>query len=158
MNLYEITGAVQQLAEMFEEGEIDEQTYNDTVESLGSSIEVEEIVKAIRNKLAEAEMYKAEAERFTKKKQKAEKSVEWLKKVLMSYLCVMNERKLNTSLFCVTRGTSKAVSVYDENVIPEQYMIPQPAKVDKKSILADLKAGVDVPGAHIKETEYITIK
>jgi hypothetical protein len=34
MNLYEINGAVAQLAEMLEEGEIDEQTYADTVASL----------------------------------------------------------------------------------------------------------------------------
>ena len=158
MNLYEINGAVAQLAEMLEEGEIDEQTYADTVASLGGSLAVEEVLKAIRKKQGDIELFKEEAERFTEKKRKAEASVEGLKRLLMDYLNITNQKKLNTGLFCVSKGSSKSVDVYNEAVLPEKYFIPQAPKLDKKQILADLKAGEEIKGAQIKETDFITIK
>ena len=62
MNLYEINGQILQLAEMLEAGEIDETIYTDTVQALGGEIAIEDIIKAIRNKNAEAEALKAEAD------------------------------------------------------------------------------------------------
>ena len=76
----------------------------------------------------------------------------------MDYLNITNQKKLNTGLFCVSKGSSKSVDVYNEAVLPKKYFIPQAPKLDKKQILADLKAGEDVTGAQIKETDYITIK
>jgi hypothetical protein len=158
MNLYEINGAVAQLAEMLEEGEIDEQTYADTVASLGGSLAVEEVLKAIRNKQGDIELFKEEAERFTEKKRKAEASVEGLKRLLMDYLNITNQKKLNTGLFCVSKGSCKSASITDESLIPAEYLIEQPAKVDKKAILAALKSGEEVKGAELKESEFLTIR
>lgn len=158
MNLYEINGAVAQLAEMLEEGEIDEQTYADTVASLGGSLAVEEVLKAIRNKQGDIELFKEEAERFTEKKRKAEASVEGLKRLLMDYLNITNQKKLNTGLFCVSKGSSKSASITDESLIPKEFLIEQPAKIDKKAILVALKSGEEVKGAELKESEFLTIR
>ena len=158
MNLYEINGQIAQLADMLSEGEIDETVYKDTVESLGAEIAVEDVVKAIRNKSAEAEAYKAEAEKLTDKKRRAEAAADGLKKILLSYLTVTEQKKANAGLFTVSRGVSKSCEITDESAIPAQYLIAQPPKIDKKAILADLKAGTDIAGATIKESEHVTIK
>lgn len=42
----------------------------------------------------------------------------------------------------------KAIAV-DEAMIPSKYWVPQDPKLDKRSLLADLKEGVDVPGAEL---------
>ena len=158
MNLYEINGKIAQLSEMLSEGEIDEEIYNDTLESIGGAVAVEEVIKAIKNKQGEAELFEAEADRFTEKKKKAEKAVDSLKKMLLTYLNITNQKKLNTGLFCVSKGCSKSANITDESLIPAEYLIEQPAKIDKKAILAALKAGESIQGAEIKESEYITIK
>ena len=158
MELYEINGTIAQLAEMLAEGEIDETVYADTVESLGAEIAVEDVVKAIRNKAAEAEAYKAEAEKLTDKKRRAEAAADGLKKLLLNYLTVTEQKKVNAGLFSVARGASKSCEITDESLIPEQYLIAQPPKIDKKAILADLKAGTAIAGATIKESEHVTIK
>ena len=52
----------------------------------------------------------------------------------------------------------ESANLVDESLIPAEYLIEQPAKVDKKAILAALKNGETVQGAELKESEYITIK
>ena len=158
MNLYEINGQVLQLAEMLENGEIDESIYTDTVEALGGEIAVDDVIKAIRTKLAEAEALKAEAEKLTEKKKRCEAAVDGMKCMILDYLNNTKQSKVKTTLFCVSKGSSKSVNIADESKLPAEFLIPQPAKVDKKAILAKLKAGEDIPGAAIDEKEFITIK
>ena len=158
MNLYEINGKIAQLSEMLSEGEIDEEIYNDTLENLGGAVAVEEVIKAIKNKQGEAELFEAEADKFTEKKKKAEKAVDSLKKMLLTYLNNTGKKKEQTTLFTVSKGCSKSANITDESLIPAEYLIEQPAKIDKKSILAALKAGESIQGAEIKESEFITIK
>lgn len=158
MQLYEINGQIAQLAELLEEGEIDETTYNDTIEALGAEIAVEDVVKGIRNKAAEAEAYKAEADKLTDKKRRAEAAVDGLKRLLLTYLTVTEQKKVSTGLFTVSRGASKSCEIVDESLIPAEYLIPQPSKIDKKTILAELKEGKTIKGAQLKESEHITIK
>lgn len=158
MNLYEINGKIAQLSEMLSEGEIDEEIYQDTLENLGGAVAVEEVIKAIKNKQGEAELFEAEADKFTEKKKKAEKAVDSLKKMLLTYLNNTGKKKEQTTLFTVSKGCSKSANITDESLIPAEYLIEQPAKIDKKSILAALKAGESIQGAEIKESEFITIK
>lgn len=158
MNLYEINGSILQLAEMLESGEIDETVYNDTIESLGAEIAVEDVVKAIRNKQAEAEAIKAEADKLTDKRRRAEAAAEGLKNILLTYLTATQQKKVSAGVFTISRGASKAVEILDETAIPESYLIAQPPKVDKKAILAKLKEGEAIEGAQLKESEYVTIK
>lgn len=158
MQLYEINGQIAQLAEMLESGEIDQQAYDDTVEALGADIAVDDVVKAIRNKSAEAEAFKAEADRLTEKRKRAEAAVDGLKNVLVTYLNATGQKNCKTELFSISKGTSKSVAIVDETAIPATYLIPQPAKLDKKAILAKLKAGEQVQGATLEVSEFVTIK
>jgi hypothetical protein len=158
MRLYDINGAIAQLAEMLEEGEIDEQVYNDTVEGLGTELAVEDVVKAIRNKTAEADALKAEVERLSDKKRRAEAAVDGLKNILLTYLTTTGQKKTAAGMFTVSRGSSKSVEITDEAQIPEEFLIAQPPKVDKKAILAELKNGGEIAGAQLRESEHVTIR
>lgn len=158
MNLYQITQTTQQLLELLSEGEIPEDVYKDTVDSLGAGNAIDDVVKAIRNKQAEAEAFKAEADRLTEKKQAAEKAVDSMKNLILDYLRATDQKKTGTGLFMVSRRSSKSCELTDETKIPEQYLIPQPAKIDKKAILAELKEGKEIAGARLKESESIMIK
>ena len=158
MNLYQVMQSTAQLLEMVAEGEIPEDVYSDTVESLGAENALEDTIKAIRNSIAEAEMFKAEAERMTEKRQAAEKTAERLKKLVLDYLTVTEQKKANAGLFTVSRRASKSCEISDEAAIPAKYLIEQQPKIDKKSILAALKEGAEIPGAKLKESESIMIK
>ena len=158
MNLYQITQSTQQLLEMLSEGEIPEDVYKDTVDALGAENAIDDVVKAIRNKQAEAEAFKAEADRLIEKKQAAEKAIDSMKKLILDYMRATDQKKTGTGLFTVSRRSSKSCELTDETKIPEQYLIPQPAKINKKAILAELKEGKEIAGARLKESESIMIK
>lgn len=158
MNLYEITQSIAQLVELMDEGEIPEEAFNDTVESLGAEEAIEGVIKAIRNTLADAEAYKAEAERLTEKKRAAEEKADRLKKLILDYLTTTNQKKASAGIFSVSRRSSKSCELYDEGQIPEAYLVYQPPKVDKKTILAELKEGKEIPGARLRESESVIIK
>ena len=72
-----------------------------------------------------------------------------------------NWEKLNSNLECLTspfKRTQLSVNITDENILPEDYLIPQPPKVDKTSLKEALKSGIEVPGAELKQTEGLRIR
>ena len=73
MNLYEMTQAANELYELLTSGEIDEQTFADTLEAMGTEEKLENYCKVIRQLEYDAEMLKAEKERIDKKKKNVEK-------------------------------------------------------------------------------------
>lgn len=160
MSLYEINGAIAQLAEMLTEGDIDQQTYEDTVSSLGAVSEIEELVKAIRNKEAEAEMFKAEKDRLAERQKSAEAACERMKAILTDYMKVSNSKSVDAGLFKVTLGQTQSVDLLyeDTEFYPEEYLIEQKPKLDKRKMLAALKAGDTIDGAALHTTEYVKIK
>lgn len=158
MNLYEISGAIQQLTEMLSEGDIDEAIYNDTLESLGANNAIEDVIKAIRNYQAEAEALKAEADKLTAKRKAAEHTADKLKFMLMDYMSRTEQKSLSAGLFKVSKGSTKAVSIYDEKALPGIYLVEQPPKPDKAAMLQALKSGEEIPGAELTTNEHIKIK
>ena len=160
MSLYEINGAIAQLVEMLTDGDIDQQTYEDTVSSLGAVSEIEELVKAIRNKEAEAEMFKAEKDRLAERQKSAEAACERMKTILTDYMKVSNSKSVDAGLFKVTLGQTQSVDLLyeDTEFYPEEYLIEQKPKLDKRKMLAALKAGDTIDGAALHTTEYVKIK
>ena len=57
-------------------------------------------------------------------------------------------RKLTEADFTVSlRRVPPPLVVIDEQAIPESYWVPQPARLDRQSLLAALRGGRDVHGA-----------
>lgn len=158
MNLYQLTQSAAYLQQLLEDGDIDEQTFSDSLESLMIDDKVENICKVIRNLEAQAAAFKEEAERLTKKKKTAENGVNRLKESLVNLLQTTKSEKISAGLFTVSLGSSKSVEVTSEKALPDCYLTPQPPKVDKAGIGAALKAGVAVPGAMLTESYHVRIK
>ena len=142
--LYELTGQAAQLMELLEAGEIDEQTVQDTLDSM-----------MVPEKL---EDYKREKDFFAEKQKRAENAVKRMKKTLAAYLAATQQKKLQAGRFMLTGSVSKSVDVFNLAAVPAEYMQPQPPKVDKASIRKALLAGETVAGAALIETPSCVIK
>lgn len=158
MNLYNLTQNALLLQEMLESGEIDEQTFADTLEAMGIEEKAENICKVIRNLEAKAAAYKAEKDRLAKRQSECENGVKKLKESLLMHMAVLDKPKLEAGLFSITKCSASSAKIVDEGSLPEMYLTPQPPKVDGRQILADLKAGIAVPGAEISESPYLRIR
>lgn len=157
--LYEMTETARALYSMFENEEIDEQILQDTLESLGVDLKIEDCCKVIRQLSADAEAYKKEKEMFTKKEQSAKKAVERIKNSIIAYMQTVGKKEEKTDLFTVRVSESKAVNVLNIDLLPKE-LLRETVKIepDKKSIGALLKAGKTVEGAELQINRNIQIK
>lgn len=158
MNLYDLTQNALYLQELLENGDIDEQTYNDSLESLMLDDKAESICYVIRNLETFAAACKEEKLRLAKKQKTAENGVERLKGSLVQMLQATKNDKMTAGTFNIRLGCSKAVEVTAPDELPADYLVPQPDKIDLKGIGDALRAGIVVPGAEFKEKPYVVIK
>jgi hypothetical protein len=54
-----------------------------------------------------------------------------------------------------TRAGSPSLIVIAEERIPEPYWLPQPPKLDRQAILAELKRGIEIPGAQMSNAKPV---
>lgn len=163
MTLYELTNDWLQLMTLLEEG-ADEDVINDTLEGLDYEIEqkADGYARVIRNIEADIAGLKTEIDRMTNRKKVLENNITRLKANLQNTMIITGKEKFKTDLFSFNIQANPAAVIMDEQYlenIPEEYLIPQEPKLDKKKLAADLKAGVDLEGiAHLEQSRSLRIR
>ena len=158
MNLYEMTVAASELYDLLTSGEIDEQTFEDTLQAMGTEEKLESYCKVIRQLEADAEMLKAEKDRIEKKKKTVENSIDRMKNAVITFLKVSGTDKATAGTFSVAISKSKSVNILDESKVPKKYFIKQDPKLDKKTIRDLLMKGETVKGCELQINEGVRIK
>lgn len=157
MNLYELSLAFQEVQNM----ELDPEVMKDTLDSIEDAIEskAENIAKLVRNLESDVSAYKEEEERLKTKRQATENKVKWLKTYLEDNMKLSGKTKFKSGMFNFSiQKNPVSVNITDERIIPEEFLIQQPPKVDKTSLKEVLKNGIEVPGAELKQTEGLRIR
>ena len=157
--LYEINKALEEALEAAidpETGEINEEAYT-VFEKLqqDKTDKLEGIALWIKNLKADAEAYKAEKDVFAQRQKAAENKAESLKQFLA--YCLAGE-KLKTDRVLVSYRASQTVEIDDPRAIPVEFTIAQDPKIDRLALKDALKAGVEIPGAHLEDRQNIQIK
>lgn len=159
MKLYELTESYINVLEKAEE--LDEQTLKDTLEAIEEAIEdkVENTAKLIVCLEADAKAIKEEERRLKERRQRLEAKIDRIKDYLKEQLELagIDKVKRPTITVSIQNNPPKAVIV-DEKSIPHEYIIPQPAKIDKRAILQKLKEGENIPGAVMVQERGVRIK
>lgn len=160
MTLYEMSDAARQLQELFEAGEIDEQTLTDTMESIGASEKLESYVYVQKNLEAELAAVSSELDRLDKRWNSLVKHINRLKKAQVEFMQATGQKKANVGTFKLRLTESKSCEITDESLIPMEYMIEIPASVrpDKKQMLKDMKNGKSIEGASLKTSYSVSAK
>jgi hypothetical protein len=153
-----MTVSANQLYDLMISGEIDEQTFTDTLEAMGTEEKLESYCKVIRQLEADAEMLKAEKERIEKKKKTVDNSIDRMKKAVIDFMKASGSTKSTAGTFTVSLSTSKATKIIDESLIPKKYFIKQEPKLDKNTILDLLKSGEEIKGCELQINEGVRIK
>lgn len=157
-SLFEMTQAASMLYDLLNQDEIDEQTVADTLEAMGADEKVESYCKIIKQLQSDVDMFKTEGDRIAARKKTAENAIERMKAALLNFMNVSNKDKITAGTFTVSTAITKAVNILDESKIPEQYLKPQPAKIDKAEISKALKNGETVSGAELIENKGVRIR
>jgi predicted nuclease with TOPRIM domain len=159
MKLYELTDNYMQLVEMADQ--LDEETFRNTLESIQDSIEdkVENTAKVIKSIEADVLAIKEEEKRLKERRQALEKKIDNIKDYLKEQLEKAGIDKVKRATFTVSiQNNPPKAEIVDEKSLPLEFMIPQPAKVDKRAILEKLKSGEHVPGAALVQEKGVRIR
>lgn len=116
--------------------------------------------RIMRNKAGEAEMYKAEKQRFEQLQRAAENTVERMKQRMYDSMRQTDTMEIPTSIGKWRRQLNNpSVEILDEAAIPAEFRVPQPDRIDKNGILAYARTHEDpIPGANVVRTESLRFR
>ncbi|MDP4087361.1 MAG: siphovirus Gp157 family protein [Bacillota bacterium] len=157
--LYEMSQTRAQLLAMADS--MDTEVFIDTLAAIDEELEdkVENTAKFIRCLESDAEAIKAEEKRLADKRKALENKVSSIKEYLQHEMEFAGLDKVKRPTLTVSiQLNPPSVTVLDESLIPDTYMIPVAPKLDKKSILKALKDGEEVPGCDIEQSKSLRIK
>lgn len=159
--IYEIAGSWRQLYEIADDPELDPDVWFDTMEAIEGEFDekAENYCKLVKQLDADAEGFKKEIERLTARKQALENKAKRCKERLKDAMLAIDRPKIKTELFSLNvQNNPPSVFIADESRVPEQFLVPQPAKIDKKAILEFLKAGNECDYAEIQQGQSLRIR
>lgn len=153
-NLYDLTGEMLQLQDLLMDPDIDPQLIEDTIESLDFDYEkkLEGYAKIIKNFEALTEASKKEEERIKDRRKFFENQIESMKRRIKDSMIVLNKKQVRTAifLFSLKQGQPK-LSIDNADMIPKEYLVPQPSKIKAKELKEFLKKNGDTSYAHLED-------
>jgi Siphovirus Gp157 len=164
--LYALAAEYRDAATKLADLDLDPQTLADTLESLSGDLEVKatNVAMFIRNMDVSIEAMKAAEKTMSERRKSAERRRDSVKTYLLTNMVGCGIKKIEGPYFTVSvRDNPEAVDVFEPGTIPQAYMreVPPPPpswEVDKASIKAAIKAGVEVPGAKLTRGQRLEIK
>lgn len=159
MKLFQLTQNYMELLDLADS--MDEEIFRDTLASLEEAIEdkAENTAKLIKCLEADAKAIKEEEQRLADRRRTLENRISSIKEYLFNQMEVAGLDKVKRPTLTVSiQANPPSVEVSDESLIPSDYMVPQPAKIDKKAILTALKGGLLIEGCSLKQGKGLRIK
>ena len=156
MKLYEIAEEMAVIERMMTEEDVDQESFEKYLNSLNieRDAKLANIGLLVKQVLADIAARKALMDELKRKNEADERRIEWLKAYALGHI----DKPVKTLLLTMARyqGREK-VTIYGP--LPEQYLIPQEPKVDKKAVMEALKAGDAVPGASLdRGDDFLVIR
>jgi hypothetical protein len=122
-------------------------------------LKAENIAKLICGVEAEAEAFKAEAERLQQRRKTLENRAEWLKQYLADCMQLLGRPKVKAGVFALSLRTSERIDVPNIDALPEQYRrTTTTIEPDKRLIAQDRKGGATIPGVTTIERVGLLIR
>ena len=143
--------------------DLDEQTIADTLEGLSGELEVkaQNVAYFIRNLEATVDAITAFEVQQKERRKAYERRAEGLRRYLQSCMEGAGITKIEGPGVVLSFRKSSAVVIDEPGLVPAEFMrqpeTPPPAP-DKKAIADAIKAGLEVPGAHVESRQNLQIK
>lgn len=165
MKTNEIIEAVNVVNAKRDNGEITDEVWQGTLESLDGEIEdkldaIEYVMEGYENDLAVLEKEEERLKEVVKNKKATENRIKSLKGFMAYFLDQSGKKKVATNNHIYSIRNLKA-SVETNDDLPDEYIVEH-AKVerkpDKNRLYKELKAGAEIPGAWLKANRKAVIK
>lgn len=119
---------------------------------------VENYCRFIRTLSLEAEAFKEEEMRLAAHRKAREAVIERLKRNMQTALELAKLDKVPAGIFTVALQKSPPCVEVEPDCEPIEFLIPQPAKLDKRSLLEAMKAGAQFEGCKVTQGKHLRIR
>ena len=131
--------------------EADDETFQDTLEGITNLHEM--IAAVIRSALVDEALQaglRTRLEEMRRRLARLEERSAKKRQLALEAMCEVGLKKLEQPDFTASaRAGMPPLVIVAEPEIPEPYWVPQPPKLDRQSLLADLKRGAMIQGAQL---------
>lgn len=162
--LYEIVQAHRELTKLAEAEEFDPQAVADTLEGLEGDISVKarSVAAVVLSVEAWAQAAEDAAKRIQERAASTRKRAAWLRNYLQTNMQAAGMSKIeHPDLTVSIRKNPAAVQIADGIILPARFMVqpePPPPRPDKKAIADALKAGEQIEGCQLVQSERLEIR
>lgn len=162
--LYVLAQEYRDAAEKLADLDLDPQTIADTLEGMAGDLEVKATNTAmvVRNMQALALQIKEAEAAMAARRKALEARAERLTQYLLANMQHAGIQKIESPYFTLSvKSNPVAVVINEPGLIPAEFMRqpePPPPAPDKTAIKEALKAGREVPGAHLAQGQRLEIK
>lgn len=163
-SLYQLSNEYQQAATTLATLDIDEQTLADTLEGMAGNLEVkaQNVAMVARNLEALAMAIKQAEKGMADRRKAIEARADKVRQYIQDCMERAGISKIECPYFALAiRENPPTVIIDDASQLPNEYLrvppLPEP-EPDKKAILAAIKDGKAVPGAHVERRKKLEIK
>jgi len=136
---------------------LNDETIRDTLEGITDLHEM--IAVVIRSALVDEALHSGLRSRLTDMKERlsrVEARASKKRELALEAMTEVGLSKLEQPDFTASaRAGSPALLLIAEDQIPETYWVPQPPRLDRQSMLAELKRGVEIPGAQMSNPKPV---
>jgi chromosome segregation ATPase len=164
LTLYKIADEYREAADRLATLDLDEQTITDTLESLTGdlSTKASSITHLTRNLRAASDARKAASADLAAASKAIDARIEHIERYVLRCMADAGVTKIECDLFTITRRANPpAVEIFEPRLLTDEFMrfppLPDPVP-DKAAIKDALKAGRDVPGAKLTQSERLETK
>lgn len=156
--LYELSAGYASLLDMYDQAETEPEREEILDMLAGAEGDITEKAEAyariMRNKQAEADGFKAEAERLTAKRRAAEAVIDRMKDAIATAMLMCGAREIGTSIGrWHLQDNPWSCEVLDVDAVPEEWHIKAEDKIDRAGLVKHYKmTGEILPGVEFKRT------
>jgi len=162
-SLYEITTAFAADAQKLAELDLDDQTLADTLEGLQGELQVkaQNTAMVVRNLEALAYAIKDAEERMAQRRKAIENRAKAIRNYILRCMQAGNVNKIESPHLRISRRNNPPHVVVDApSQVPAEFWVipePPPAEISKKVLGEALRAGKEITGAHLEQSERLAI-
>lgn len=145
-----------------ENNELDEETINDTKESVELLLEEksEQLELILKELEAKEEKCKEIADFYAKKAKYTNEKKKMFKELILEAMQKLGTKKIETVTGTFTiRNNTPSLIIDDVSLIPGKFITTvQTDKIEKNEIKKEIKNGVEIPGVHLETTQSLLVK
>ena len=164
LRLYELTQQHRELERLLDGDEVPAEVVRDTLESIAGLFESKatSVAHVILNLEGFADQVKAAADAMKERAERIKRRADAVRAWLLLNMQATGITKIETPEFTLAvQKNPPSVEIDPLAVLPPEYMEtppPPPPKPNKAKLKEDLRSGVVIPGAYLKQGEHLRIR